>query len=167
MQITRQITIEAPSQQVWKVLGHQFHQVDRWASSVSHSAARIEGDAPAGAPCSGRVCETELGPFRETLTEYDDARQVVAYEASGEKMPFFVKGLRNRWSLKPLGSSRTRVDMHMTADLAFPFNLFMTPVMKRQMGGVLTLATQELKHYVETGSPHPRKAANHPTQKAA
>lgn len=157
MQIRRQITVDAPPEHVWEVLAHQFDQVSLWASSVSHSSVRTDGRPLGNAPCSGRVCETELGPFRESIVEYDENRSILAYEASGEKMPFFVKGLKNRWSLTKAAGSGTHVDMHMTANLAFPFNLFMTPLMKLQMGRILTFAVEELKHYVETGEPHPRK----------
>ena len=157
MQIRRQIDIDAPPERVWDVLGRRFDQVSRWASSVSHSSVRTDGAALKNAPCSGRVCETDLGPFEESIVEYDEDRQALAYEASGEKMPFFVRGLKNRWSLTPSADSGTRVAMLMTADLAFPFNLFMTPLMKLQMGRILTFAVEELKHYVETGEPHPRK----------
>ncbi|MEM9292886.1 MAG: SRPBCC family protein [Acidobacteriota bacterium] len=157
MQIQRQITIDASPEEVWQVLGHQFDQVSLWASSVSHSAARSDGKRVSSAPASGRVCETDLGPFRESILEFDEERKVLAYEASGEKMPSFVHNLKNRWSLTALSGSRTRVDMLMTADLAFPFRLFMPPLMKLQMGRVLSFAIEELKHYVETGQPHPRK----------
>ncbi|MEM8964196.1 MAG: SRPBCC family protein [Acidobacteriota bacterium] len=157
MHINRQITIDAPIDQVWDVLGHRYDQVDRWASSVSHSAPSAVGQPLDGAPVAGRVCQTELGPFKESIFEYDENKNVLAYRASGSKMPFFVKDLRNRWSLNKVDDTRTEVDMAMSAELAFPFNLIMSLPMKTQFARVLDFAIEELKHYVETGNPHPRK----------
>ena len=58
--------------------------------------------------------------------------------------------------------------MLMSARLLFPFNLVMTLPMKLQIGKLLTFAVEELKHYVETGKPHPRKVkASAETVKAA
>ncbi|MEM1181790.1 MAG: SRPBCC family protein [Acidobacteriota bacterium] len=156
MQIERHLTVQAPPNKVWDVLGRRFDEVHLWASSVERSAGAGPAQVP-GAPTAGRTCQTELGPFKESIVEFDESNQVLAYTASGEKMPFFVKGLRNRWSLSAAPGGHTRVDMLMTADLAFPFSVFMAPVMKLQMGRILTFAIEELKYFVETGEPHPRK----------
>ena len=157
MQIERQITIEATPDKVWEVLGPRFDQVDAWASSVDRSTARAGHSQIPGAPMVGRTCETEIGPVKEAITEYDEVRRIVAYSAHAEKMPFFVKDMRNRWALASGQGGRTHVDMRMTAKLSFPFNLFMTPMMKLQMGKLLTNAIEELKFFVENGEPHPRK----------
>ncbi|MEO1086172.1 MAG: SRPBCC family protein [Acidobacteriota bacterium] len=168
MKIQRQTTINADSEAVWEVLARRFDQVDEWASSVDRSTARAGAPRVPGAPVLGRTCETELGPFTEAILEFDEDRKVLAYSAAGEKMPFFVKSLRNRWSLTAESGARTRIDMLMTADLAIPFNVFMAPVMKLQMGKILTAVMEELKHFVETGEPHPRKVnATRSTRKAA
>ena len=157
MQIQRNITVDATPDRVWEVLALRFGDVHEWASSVFHSSESQGKPSIPGAPSAGRTCETELGPFEESIVEFDEAKKTLAYTASGEKMPFFVKGLRNRWALSARADGKTQVDMLMNADLAFPFNLFMAPLMKVQMGRVLTFAVEELKHFAETGRPHPRK----------
>lgn len=157
MNITKQIAIEAPVDAAWERLGPQFSSVDRWASSVARSRLRDDGRKLAGAPCYGRVCETDLGPFRESLVEYDERSHVLAYEASGDKMPFFVKKLRNRWSLHAQGPETTLVQMEMNVDLMPVFSLLMGPMMRRQMAPVMAQSIEEFKHFVETGRPHPRK----------
>ena len=160
MKIQRELTINASSEKVWDVLARQFDHVDRWVSSVYRSSGRKDIRALNGAPSSGRICQTELGPFKERIVEYDEDRRILAYDAKGEKMPFFVKSLQNRWVLSPVSDSKTHVDMLMTADLALPFNLFMGPIMRLQLSRILSFATEELKHFVETGQPHPRKVAS-------
>ncbi|MEO0475832.1 MAG: SRPBCC family protein, partial [Planctomycetota bacterium] len=103
MKLQRSIKINASPDEVWNILGPRFGDADVWASSVNHSAAHTDGDRPAGAPCSGRICQTELGPFRESIIVYDEHRRIVKYEASGEKMPFFVKCLVNQWAVTGSG----------------------------------------------------------------
>ncbi|GAB5536835.1 MAG: hypothetical protein Rubg2KO_30840 [Rubricoccaceae bacterium] len=161
MTIDKTIRVNAPADQVWTVLGHQFHQADRWASSVDHSAPRDAGPLVGDAPFAqnGRACETSLGPFRETIEHYDEKARSFGYSAEGDKMPFFVKHLQNNWRVHPDGPTRSLVTMGLEARLLPVFAQLMGPIMKRQFGKVTTEATEELKHYIETGQPHPRKVA--------
>ena len=123
MKIERQLTINATVDQVWDVLGHRFDKVDQWASSVDRSTARAGKPRIPGAPMVGRTCDTELGPFKEAIIEFDEEQKILAYSATGDKMPFFVQDLQNRWSLTAAPGSRTQVDMRMTAKLSFPFTM--------------------------------------------
>ncbi|MEM9790814.1 MAG: SRPBCC family protein [Planctomycetota bacterium] len=155
MQIYRDITIQAPTDRVWRVLGEAYADIGGWMSAVHRSSPRQTDEPIGGAPVGGRVCETDLGPVVETITEYDAERHVVAYNARAESMPSFVIGLANRWSLTGYDDT-TFVEMRLTMNLKFPFGV-MSPLMRIKMGPVLTHAVEELKHYVETGEPHPRK----------
>lgn len=149
--------MNAPAERVWDILGPNYTRAGDWASSVYVSGAREGAPKVAGAPAAGRVCQTSLGPFTETIEAYDERRRHVAYSATGERMPGFVKRLVNAWTVRPAGSG-SEVEMVLTADIAFPFNVLMGPMMRVQFGKVLREATRELAHYAETGKPHPRKA---------
>ena len=146
---------------VWDVLAHQFYDADRWLSSVFRSEPReavaTVGDFPL--ETGGRACDTSLGRFRETVRHYDERERSFGYSAEGDKMPFFVKHLQNNWAVTPEGPGRSRVDMRLEARLLPVFAQLMGPVMKRQFGKVTAEAVEELKHFVETGRPHPRKVA--------
>ena len=161
MNISQSVTIDAPAEQVWDVLAHQFYDVDRWLSSVHTSGRRgsvaTVGDFPHES--GGRACDTSLGAFRETVQHYDEKARSLGYSAEGDKMPFFVKHLQNNWTVTPSGPSRSRVDMALEARLLPVFAQLMGPVLKRQFSKVTSEAVEELKHYVETGEPHPRKVA--------
>lgn len=119
-----------------------------------------------GAPAAGRVRQTSFGPFTESIEEYDPSRYRVAYSATGEKMPGFVKSLVNSWTLTPAGSQRTKVRMELNAHIAFPFNVLMGWMMKMQFRGALKDSIEDLKHYAETGTPHPRKLKVQGSKKA-
>lgn len=161
MKMSYKVQVDAPSAQVWKVIAHDFHNVDQWASSVNHAAVRQAGPAPGGAPLAsaGRACETSLGGFKETIVKYDERKQHLAYQAEGEKMPFFVKRMVNNWVVKPQGTKQSLVDMRLEVELMPVIGTMMKPMMKMQLGKVLREATEELKHFIETGKPHPRKVA--------
>lgn len=160
MKIQKVTVIDAPPDRVWEVLGPRYTEADRWASSVHVSAGRGGPgvDDIAGAPARGRVCETSLGQFEETVVHYDESAREVAYTAQGEKMPFFVKRMLNSWNVEAEGPDQARVTMALEVSLAAPFNVLMALPMRMQLGGVLREAHEELKHFVETdGVPHPRK----------
>ena len=165
MKISKTIQINASVDDVWTILGPNYTQVGDWASSVYASGARAGIPKVADAPAAGRICQTSLGPFTETIETYDAERHHVAYTATGDKMPGFVKRLVNAWSVHPSGSG-SRVEMKLSAELAFPFNLLMGPMMRMQFSKVLQQATEELKHYAETGTPHPRKTKIDASKKA-
>ncbi|MEO0376823.1 MAG: SRPBCC family protein [Cyanobacteria bacterium P01_A01_bin.17] len=166
MKIQRQFTVNISADRVWEILGPQYVNAADWVSSVHVSHGQNTSSPPQNAPCSGRVCETDLGPFRETITHYDEHKRHLAYSAQGEKMPFFVKQLSNSWIVTPLTDNTAQVDMCMKADLLPLFNIVMGPVMRLQMGGIVNNATEELKYFAENGAPHPRKVeAQHNAQR--
>lgn len=57
--ISMKITIAAPAEQVWELVGHHFDRVEEWASAV-HASHALPGPPLAGAPVAGRVCQTGL-----------------------------------------------------------------------------------------------------------
>ena len=159
MKITKNITVAANPADVWRVIAEEYDQVDRWASAVERSMAVAGGSAPGGAPVAGRTCETSLGPFKERIVEYDETNHRLAYEASGEKMPFFVKNMTARWRLSQVKPGTTDVAMTLDVRLLPVFNVLMALPMKIQLGKVVQESIEECKHFVETGEPHPRKKA--------
>ena len=166
MKIDRTFDVNAPAAKVWDILGPNYTRAGDWASSVFVSAPRAGEPRVAGAPAAGRTCETSLGPFTESIVAYDDERRHVAYVATGDRMPGFVRELRNAWTVDAIGPERSRVTMTLSADLAQPFRTLMGWVMKRQFAKVLAEATDDLKVYAETGRPSPRKRAADATERA-
>jgi hypothetical protein len=78
-----------------------------------------------------------------------------AYRATG--MPFVVREATDTWSVTALGPARSRLDLRAEIRLLPLVGPVVAPLLKRQIGGLLRHAVEELKHYVETGEPHPRK----------
>jgi len=166
MKITKSIRIEASADRVWEVLGPNYDRAGDWASAVYVSRARPGEPKAAGAPYAGRLCETSLGGITETIEYYDPKGRRLSYSATGDKMPGFLRSLVNRWSIEPTGPGSSQVVMEMTADIKPPFNLLMGWMMRMQFNKVLSQSIEEFKHFVETGTPHPRKVKANRSKKA-
>ncbi|MEM8797382.1 MAG: SRPBCC family protein [Pseudomonadota bacterium] len=157
MKMNVMITVDAPADAVWTILGPRYGEISLWCATVYSSEWLDSPIVIEGSPCKGRHCETIFGPFDETFLEYDAPRRSLYYEAKGPKLPFFVKRLTNRFTVEELSSARSRVTMKSTADMTQPFRFLMGGMMKMQMGKGLRGLMEELKHFAETGEPHPRK----------
>lgn len=157
MQVIKTNEIQASVGQVWEVIGSGFPDADQWASAVYQSSARVDGAKLSDAPFSGRTCETSIGAARETILLYDEGAGRISYEAQADKMPGFVRKLVADWRIDPVNAGTVRVEMKLTVDLKPPFNFIMPPMMRLQMGPLVAKTLEELKHFVEQGTPHPRK----------
>src|SRR5262249_4521204 len=88
-QLAADLTIDAPADRVWEVIGPGFARIGEWASVIPASTAIPGPGGPAGAagaPVTGRVCATgvPLMPrVTETLIAYDQARRTLTYQARG------------------------------------------------------------------------------------
>ena len=157
MLITRDIMIDAPLETVWKVAAHDFDKVDEWSSGVSLSdVAESDLDTAAG-DMAGRVCLTAFGKCYEMFEQYDEQGHTFTYKAQFEKKPPGIKRARNTWRVEAQSASQVRFSMTVETELnRFPGILMWLP-MRLQIPRVLDMNLQELKHYIETGKPHPRK----------
>ena len=157
MKITKQLIVNASVQRLWEIMATQFADVSYWASNVDASRGRKNKPHLQGSSYSGRVCETSMGTFTETLLVYDVQAKKLAYDAKGDKMPFFVKGLQNHWTFTPLTADKCRVEMEMTISLLPVFNILMGGMMRTQMNSVINQTVEELSYFAENGVPHPNK----------
>mmetsp|Transcript_2405 Transcript_2405/g.7183 ORF Transcript_2405/g.7183 Transcript_2405/m.7183 type:complete len:100 (+) Transcript_2405:117-416(+) len=93
MKVKKEISIDAPTSNVWKVLGDDYASAGQWGSGVYISTARTDVEKVVkAAPVAGRTCETSLGPVSEVITRYEPTTGDLAYRANASAMPFFVKG---------------------------------------------------------------------------
>ena len=160
MFVKTQIEVNAPIDAVWAVVAHDFFGADKWAASLDLSQARTDvgpGPSGSGLVSNGRACATTLGDVSETITHYDEAAKTLSYSAVAPSMPFFVKGLKNTWTLTPKGKGKTTVGTNIEVALMRIIGDMMSPMMKMQMGKLMRETMEELKFYIEEGKPHPRK----------
>lgn len=166
------LVVAAPAEQVWEVIGRRFDRIGDWATAIpastpipgARSAASTTVANPPGlpavagavdAPVAGRICQTGIrlvGEITETLTAYDDTNRTLTYQATG--MPAFVTLARNTWTVIPIDARTCRVSVRARFDTRSRLGRWIILAQTRRTGRHLA---EDLRHYVETGTPSPRK----------
>jgi hypothetical protein len=168
------LIIAAPAERVWNVIGPGFDRIGAWATAIPASTALSTDRSGPGAtptraghlpvvaaldaPITGRVCTTgiRLVPqITETLTAYDDAERTLTYEASG--MPAFVRLARNTWTVIAIDDNRCQVELRARFDTRGMVGLLGRWAILAQTRQTSRHLAEDLRHYIETGQPSPRK----------
>lgn len=154
MKITTEIIINKPVLTVWEIVGNQFGSAHIWASALTHTEGR--GSKITEQVCENRTCDIKgMGRISEKLLEFDSKNFALTYEVTNG-FPFFVERGVNRWTLTQEGSSTHLQSVAEITTQGF-VGVLMTPLMKMQMTGLMRRLLEDLKHYAETRTPHPRK----------
>ena len=158
MEMRAELRIDARPGAAWAVIGEQFGQVGDWACPITDSS--IDGPPGAGVV---RTCHIAgfgpVGPgvITERLTLFDPAGRSLEYEAA-EGMPSFIVRAVNRWSVHAGPGGTCVVRVHATLTLR-PWARALGPLLRWRMRAASRQVLDDLRHRVETGLPHPRKAA--------
>jgi hypothetical protein len=110
------------------------------------------------APVAGRVCQTavRLVPrVTETLVAYDEANHTLTYEASG--MPAFVTTARTPGPSLRSTNAAPGSACRPGSTPGGPLGLLGRWMILAQIGRTSRHLADDLRHYVETGQPSPRK----------
>lgn len=162
MKITKAVTIEAPIDKVWNIFSHDFNNAYIWMSSVPKSYGKDLGEKFSGAHTAGRVCELDGNPdgikASETILAYDEENKTCTVEILLLNTPFLIpiKGNILNFSAKEEGPDRTSILWEITPMIK-PAAKIITPLIKFGLGKFIAQIIEELKYYVENGTPHPRK----------
>lgn len=148
-----QIEINAPIEKVWEALAVDYAGIGKWASGVNHV---IESSGEGST--AKRFCEISAAGFndtRERVIKYEPENHYFEYELY-EGLPGFVKYSINKDRLERKGDKTlwtSSNDMYVGGFMG----LTMKGVMRKSLVNVLKNKAEELKHFVETERPHPRK----------
>lgn len=162
MKITKKIIIDAPREKIWKVFAHDFNDAGKWMSSIPKSYAEDLGEKFEGAHSKGRVCElgNDLKSMKasEKFLAYDEANHTCTVEIKFVNAPTLlpIKGNVLNFALKEKAPGRTLVHWEVTPMMKARVK-FLFPLVKVGLGVFLIQILEELKHFVEHGTPHPRK----------
>lgn len=155
--VKHNLKADVSAEQIWALIGEQFDSVGQWASGVASSSGKQQGSSINGSKFTGRTCQTDIGAVDETITEYNPGTFSVGYRAVASGMPFFVKQLRNRWKITPLGDKSCQVSMHLIVDLSPVIGHLMALPMKMQLTKLTGESVEELIYFASTGQVHTRK----------
>jgi hypothetical protein len=156
--LTSHMIVNATADAVWEVVAHRFDRIGDWATVIPSSTAIAEPSG-VGAPVAGRVCHTglRLAPeVTETVVVYDDTARTLTYQATAG-LPAFLAMARNHWQVTALDGGRTEVRFTAQVEvrgLVGRLSWWVLLLRVRRSGRHLLA---DLKHYVEDGTPSPRK----------
>jgi len=154
MKIATDIVIDKPIAVVWDVVGTQFGNAHVWASALLHT--RGHGEKISEQVAASRTCEVRgMGRVQEKLLEFDPLGYSLTYKGV-DGFPFFVGSAVNRWRLVAEGTG-THVYSDVEVITKGLTGTLMSSMMKMQMSGLMRTTLEDLKFYVESGRPHPRK----------
>ncbi len=159
LEVTKQFTIDADPSELFTKLTTEFTEVSGWVTGITHSAPNPKYGPTAEGVAGGRVCQVEgFGTIDEELVQYDPATRQFAYTAEAEKIPGFVKELKNQWTISPTSGDRSIVRMRLTANVTGPLGAIMKPMMRRKFDKTLDGIGDDLKAYAERGTISAAKA---------
>jgi carbon monoxide dehydrogenase subunit G len=144
MEVKKQITMNAPAEKIWDVVGTRFNEISEWVSFVEHSAPNP--DLPEG---EGRVCQTDFGPVKENITAFDAETRSLAHTIEGKSTPFFMKDILNIWQVEPLDENRSQVTFKIKARVLPPFKQLLTSRLESKFGERADEYVNELQVFVE------------------
>ncbi|NJO81758.1 MAG: SRPBCC family protein [Blastochloris sp.] len=158
LDITKRGIVNAPVETLWQILAVDFAAVGDWTSTiaVSHPTPPT-GEIIGGATIAGRVCSApSFGRINELITRYDEQAKVFSYIAQAGGLLAPANGLRNTWSLRAVGNHATEVTTHIEAMLP-GYVAPLLPLLRWYIVWIANRVLEELQHYAETGTIHPRK----------
>lgn len=164
MKFVKATKIRATADDVWDLFAHQFDDADKWMASVPRSYGTDVGERFEGAKTTGRTCE-----FRpdgkgmkalERFVAYDEASRTGSIRVDFIDAPRMIPMRHLSLDFSVVDNA----DASATAHWEFGANIkswafLMQPMLKRGMSKAWRELAEELVHYVETGTPHPRKVA--------
>ncbi len=158
MEMRAELVISAPAEDAWAVVGEGFGEIGEWASAIAESS--MEGQPGTG---QVRTCHVAgFGPvapgvIKERLIDFDPEAMSLSYEAE-EGMPGFIARAVSRWSVYAGPGRSCTVRIHATLTLRAAVRP-LGPLLRQRMRADTRQALAELRHRIETGRPHPAKAA--------
>ena len=162
MKTVNTLIIKSSAEKVWKAFAHDFDDAYKWLSSIQGSYGKDLGTKFNGAKSTGRVCELEKKENGmqaiEKFVAYDEATKTCTVEISFSNAPaiFPLKGNVLNFSVRDMGNGISQVDSVMYTSVNL-IGYIMYPIIKFGFKKVCGQVLEELKVYVETGTPHQRK----------
>jgi len=157
MKFSKEIVINAPAEKVWDILGHQFTDVGKWSRLVSQSV--INNDAPKvnNSPVGGRLCDTGIGKISEELTAYDEEGMTFSFKGVITSKVF--SNVISTNAVTAIDENTSKVKVTPNIDLKV-IGVIMYPLIKMNLGKLITQGLMDLKYFAENDRPSPEKLAS-------
>jgi len=162
VKFTKKAIVNADADKVWGVFAHGFNDAYKWMASVNHSFAKNNGESFEGCQSDGRVCE--LSPdgkgikASEQFLAYSEENKTATIRIDFLDAPSFfpVKFNTLEFSLKEIDGGKSEMTWKFCSNIKL-LGFILWPLLRLGFGKFIEDIMEELKFYVETGTPHPRK----------
>lgn len=162
IKFTKTTTVNASSDKVWEVFAHGFNDAYKWMASVPYSYAQSNGELFDGAQSDGRECELTSRPdgikASEQFLAYNEENKTATVKIDFVDTPSFFPVRFNTldFSLEEIGDDQSEMTWKFRSKIK-PLSFFMWPILRKGFKTFVGQIMEELKFYVENGTPHPRK----------
>ncbi len=150
------VNINASADSVWKILGKQFAQIDKWSSTVISSEVVAYNNVPSGltpspeAPVAGRKTTSAALEAVEILVDYSDSMRRFTFKSANT--PGFIVYGRNTSTVKSNKDGTSTVSFDIELKLKGVMKLFKGKF-KKKLTRAMKQVQHDLKVYAETGKP--------------
>jgi carbon monoxide dehydrogenase subunit G len=145
LNLTATVCIEAPAENVWRVLS-SLESIELWVAAIEHSYCPGQSRG-VGAM---RVCELKQMTIRETIVEWEEGK---SFCYRGEGAPLMAQAL-NRWSITAQGSQTLVTSEAEVIVKGGFFGRLLEPLMRPMMQRLGARSLASLKYFVEHGQPY-------------
>ena len=162
IKFTKKTIVNADADKVWVIFAHGFNDAYKWMASVNHSFAKNNGESFEGCQSDGRVCELSSDgkgiKASEQFLAYSEENKTATVRIDFLNTPFFFPDKFNtlEFSLKNIDGGKSEMTWKFRSDIK-PLGFILWPLLRIGFGKFIGDIMEELKFYVETGTPHPRK----------
>ena len=151
--IKESIEINTSADKAWEIIGPNFLNISDWGRGVNKSWNN-EAITPSfdGAPAGGRFCDLgKFGNADERIMHYDQINREITWSAKVDKMPGFLIGLQNAFTVVELSESTCLVSSNITAELKGLRGLLLGAPIKGNFSKLIKGFLKDWKTYSETG----------------
>lgn len=141
--------INKPIEEVWRFVVDEFTNNHEWAFGTSSCRAGTEAEG------FDRICHTESGTLKDTITKVDDDNHVLEFSVTG--LPFFVRSVVATWSLESVSETETDITIGPRIETMPLIGNLMEIPMKKALNKLYPELLNDMAIFVETGQPSPRK----------
>ncbi|NRA87962.1 MAG: SRPBCC family protein [Rhizobiales bacterium] len=161
MRMINSMIVDKSAALTWALIGDDFVDVAKWMAAIPKSEPILTGTPLKGAPAVGRnsylIAKFNGMYQQETITQYNDSMKTVTINAILKKTPKIMplKGYESTVTVEHVSDTSCRVTWDATAHLNTLG--YIIPGLKKSLNAGFIRNLEEIKHYMETGEPHPRK----------
>lgn len=142
-------TINKPIQEVWKVVFEDFANAHLWATGTPTCRAGEDFED------FDRICETETGTLKDTITNVDHDNYLFEFSVTG--LPFFVRSVVSTWRLYEVSDTQTRIVLGPRIEVMPVIGTLAQVPMKMAFKKLYPGLLDDLVTFIETGEPSIRK----------